>query len=622
VPTTFTVTAPDDNGLGSLRAAIQAATSDGGADTIQFAPSLAGQTIALFTVGDNSFGPSAFRISTSITIDGGTGGITVMRDPAAPFFRIFDVAFSNLTLKNFTLEFGEAVGGNGAERGGGAAGMGGAIFNDFGTVTLSGMTFAHNEALGGSGGRGDIPSGPGGGGGVGGAGSSSIGGDGGQGGGPNGGAGSSTFNGGGMNNGFGATGDGGGGGGGSGGGGAGGFGGFGGGGGGAAGSQSFDSGGYGGYGGGGGGGGFGGGPGGSGGFPLGGAGGNGDANGGGGGGGGGAAGGAVFNRGGAVAIVNSTFVANSVSGGNGGIGGNSGGSPAGDGGSGLGGALFNLEGTLSVRDSTLFKNTAQQGFGPGSASNGFAEGGAVYQDGTASSLTLVNDILAGAASGSYEDAVIRQGNTQGSNNLITSEFGVNSSLIVSTADPQLAQLQNNGGPTPTLALMPGSPAIGAGTSLGVPATDQRGYFRVVNGRIDLGAFEFGSSPFQSSGPTPTPTPAPVAGDVTRLVRVVISPARAHGGRLRTQLTVQNLGSAPLVGPLTLVFNNLPGSARLLNRTGLTRGKRRSRKPFLIVNPAGGLLEPGTSAVMGVSFSGLPGGKFHGTVQVFAGRVGL
>jgi hypothetical protein len=53
--------------------------------------------------------------------------------------------------------------------------------------------------------------------------------------------------------------------------------------------------------------------------------------------------------------------------------------------------------------------------------------------------------------------------------------------------PLLAPLGNYGGPEPTMALLPGSPAIDAGTSSGAPAQDQRGVNRV--GAVDIGAFE-------------------------------------------------------------------------------------------------------------------------------------
>src|SRR5262249_40378690 len=59
-------------------------------------------------------------------------------------------------------------------------------------------------------------------------------------------------------------------------------------------------------------------------------------------------------------------------------------------------------------------------------------------------------------------------------------------------DPLLAPLGNYGGPTLTMALLPGSPAIDAGNNGLIPAgvtTDQRGLARVVNGTVDIGAFE-------------------------------------------------------------------------------------------------------------------------------------
>ena len=54
-------------------------------------------------------------------------------------------------------------------------------------------------------------------------------------------------------------------------------------------------------------------------------------------------------------------------------------------------------------------------------------------------------------------------------------------------DPLLAPLGNYGGTSLTMALLPGSAAIGAGTSTGTPTTDQRGFARV--GAVDIGAFQ-------------------------------------------------------------------------------------------------------------------------------------
>jgi hypothetical protein len=58
-------------------------------------------------------------------------------------------------------------------------------------------------------------------------------------------------------------------------------------------------------------------------------------------------------------------------------------------------------------------------------------------------------------------------------------------------DPMLGPLTDNGGPTLTHALLPGSPAIDAGDNTGAPEWDQRGpgFPRIVNGTVDIGAFE-------------------------------------------------------------------------------------------------------------------------------------
>src|SRR5207247_1680861 len=73
-------------------------------------------------------------------------------------------------------------------------------------------------------------------------------------------------------------------------------------------------------------------------------------------------------------------------------------------------------------------------------------------------------------------------------------------------DPKLGPLKDNGGPTDTIALLTGSPAIDQGTSNGLTGkliTDQRGvgYKRTINKGVpnatggdgtDIGAFELGA----------------------------------------------------------------------------------------------------------------------------------
>lgn len=74
-------------------------------------------------------------------------------------------------------------------------------------------------------------------------------------------------------------------------------------------------------------------------------------------------------------------------------------------------------------------------------------------------------------------------------------FGVDAGdgVQFNVTDPKLGPLQNNGGPTLTRLLLPGSPALDLGGPAvsGQPAFDQRrsGYPRVIGGRIDIGAIE-------------------------------------------------------------------------------------------------------------------------------------
>jgi len=153
--------------------------------------------------------------------------------------------------------------------------------------------------------------------------------------------------------------------------------------------------------------------------------------------------------------------------------------------SGGGGGLYN-QGTLALANCTVSGNSAL-----------FA--GGLLKSYYASPTTLANTIVAGNTfpSGASDD-VGGVFNSLG-NNLIgatNSNSGwIGSDLIgtsVQPLNPLLAPLGNYGGPTQTMALLPGSPAIDAGTNALIPAgvtTDQRGSARIVNGTVDIGAFE-------------------------------------------------------------------------------------------------------------------------------------
>jgi hypothetical protein len=58
-----------------------------------------------------------------------------------------------------------------------------------------------------------------------------------------------------------------------------------------------------------------------------------------------------------------------------------------------------------------------------------------------------------------------------------------------TSDPMLGDFGDHGGPTETIPLLEGSPAIDAGNDLAELVSDQRGFARIGGARADIGAFE-------------------------------------------------------------------------------------------------------------------------------------
>ncbi len=156
---------------------------------------------------------------------------------------------------------------------------------------------------------------------------------------------------------------------------------------------------------------------------------------------------------------------------------------------GFGGGFYGRTGsnTLTVRNSTISGNSA------GTLGGGFLL--------NKSNVTLTNSIVANntAPSGAEFLGATQTGtptNVTANFSLIEGGYSVSGTFSGSNnifgQDPKLGPLAPNGGPTQTLALLPGSPAIDAGSNALTPSTyDQRGpgFPRIFNGTIDIGAFE-------------------------------------------------------------------------------------------------------------------------------------
>jgi len=152
-----------------------------------------------------------------------------------------------------------------------------------------------------------------------------------------------------------------------------------------------------------------------------------------------------------------------------------------------------------IRNSTIAFNTSSS---PGSSGQG---GGIAAFGSAAADITLQSSVVAKNNNGLAPD-VWTSWKLFASNSATYSATGIATFVDLGGnrpfgEDPMLAQLGNYGGPTPTHALIPGSPLIDAGANPAGLTTDQRGagFARVANGQADIGAFEAQSGlPFVTS----------------------------------------------------------------------------------------------------------------------------
>ena len=148
---------------------------------------------------------------------------------------------------------------------------------------------------------------------------------------------------------------------------------------------------------------------------------------------------------------------------------------------GVGGALFQDNGNVTILNSTIRNNTDTTG--AAQSAGGYAKNGG--------SLTMNNTIVSQnyAASGAID------------NNIQVSDINLGGNNFLG-GDPDLGPLQDNGGPTMTMAPLPGSPVIDAGSNSAATnlPKDQRGARRRIDGDqngsviVDIGAVEYSPVP--------------------------------------------------------------------------------------------------------------------------------
>ena len=192
-----------------------------------------------------------------------------------------------------------------------------------------------------------------------------------------------------------------------------------------------------------------------------------------------------------------------------------------------GGLAVGRDFSLHLNQSTISANSAASTY-PGYGGGGIS----IYDD--LSVVTMSGAIVSGNTSavvgaadiGLYQYSGSATGSFTATNSLIgevDSRVTANGTNNITSTDPMLSALADNGGSTKTMAPLTGSPAIDAGPDPVATFTgngsDQRGtpWVRVSNGTSDIGAVEVQPDPNAPTTTTTAPTTSTTAGTDEPLV---------------------------------------------------------------------------------------------------------
>lgn len=167
-----------------------------------------------------------------------------------------------------------------------------------------------------------------------------------------------------------------------------------------------------------------------------------------------------------LTIVNSTISGNRASGSGGGV-------CSGD--------------SFAIRSSTVTNNAANNGGGIVNTGVRFNFGNTIIAGNVATSGAAPEISNDGGSAASQGNNLI--GDSAGDAANTGSRIIAYQSTDILDKNPLLGTLQNYGGTTPTHSLLDGSPAINAGNNQNAPAADQRGFARIFDVIIDIGAYE-------------------------------------------------------------------------------------------------------------------------------------